>query len=485
MATGKATRRTPFTPRSLVLNAGFMAVAGVVAQICFTAIEAMIARRLGQHAYGIYGNVFAISQTTAWVVEAGMGWKIVQDGSRQPAEIPGLLGTTLALKAIFGAILGPVMFLVLQAAGYVTEGLGLFAFLFAYTVLLTFQDSLAAVNAARNRMYVTALFQGAAPVAIGAGVLLLRSPSLIAVGAAYLLGGGLVTGVWALRMFLAERPRVELGRTREILRGSWHYGLTGGLSQVYWRTDVMLLPLLRGFQEVGLFAAADKISDLGFKVGILCTRVLTPVLFEQSQNDPAAYARTCKLVVRGASLAGVLGCLVVALLAEPLVTLLFGAKFRPAAAILVVLAAGLAARLVGITLQLVQSASGQHAWRNGAQTIALGSAVVFNLALAPGFGALGAAAARLISGLIHAATMLMGGGLPFHKSAAASWILWPAALGVLSYVAARMLHAGAIVEAVAGIALYGLGAVVSRAVRLSEVRELMHAMRTWPRPSPR
>jgi O-antigen/teichoic acid export membrane protein len=454
-----------------------MAVAGVVAQLCFTAIEAMIARRLGQHAYGIYSNVYAISLAFTWVVDAGMAAKLVQDGSRDPAQIPRLLGTTLVLKAIFASVLGPVMFLVLRAAGYVAEGLDLFAFLFAYTVLLTVQDSLAGVNAARNRMHVTALFQGAAPVAIGAAVLLLRSPSLTAVGAAYLLGSGLVTGVWALRTFQAERPRVELRQAGEILRDSWHYGLTGGLFQLYLRIDLMLLPLLRGFQEVGLFAAADKLADLGLKVGVLCTRVLSPVLFAQSHNDPAAYARTCKLVLRVTSLVGVLGCLVVALLAEPLITLVFGARFRPAAAILVVLSAALAARLVGVMLQLVQSASAQHAWRNGAQAIALGGAVAFNLALVPGYGALGAAAARLISGLIHAAAMLMGAGLPFRRRAAASWILWPAALGVLSYVGARMLHAGAFAEAVAGICFYGLGALVSRAVRISEVRELMAAIR--------
>ena len=74
--------------------------------------------------------------------------------------------------------------------------------------------------------------------------------------------------------------------------------------------------------------------------------------------------------------------------------------------------------------------------------------------------------------------MLRSSGLPFRRSAAAGWILWPAALGVLSYAAARLLHTGAFPEAAAGIGFYALGAVVSRAVRFSEVRELMHAVRT-------
>jgi len=42
-----------------------------------------------------------------------------------------------------------------------------------------------------------------------------------------------------------------------------------------------------------LFAAADKVTDLGLKVGVLGSRVLAPVLFAQSHQDAAAYARTC------------------------------------------------------------------------------------------------------------------------------------------------------------------------------------------------
>jgi O-antigen/teichoic acid export membrane protein len=471
--------RAGSTLRKLAVNASAMAVAGVIAQICFTTIESIIARRLGQHAYGVYGSVYALSMSTAWLVDLGMAWKLIQDGSRQPATIPSLLGTTMVLKAVFACVLGPVMALALGTFGYNTEIRGLFGIFFGYAVLLVMQDSLAAVYSARQRMHVTALFQGAAPVAILICILFagLTSQSLAGVGVAYLVGGGLVTAIWAWRTFVFERPRVELRRSREILQGSWHYGLTGALSQVYLRVDLLLLPLLRNLAEVGLFAAADKVTDLGLKVGVLCTRVLAPVMFAQSHEDPASYARTCKIALRTASLAGTLGCLVLAFLAEPLVTLIFGAAFRPAAAILVVLAASLAVRLIVIALQVVLSASDQHVRRTGALAFAIGGAGTFNLLLVPTYGAVGAAAARLVSDVIHVIVMVSARGLPFHRRAAVGWMLAPPLLGACAYLAAQTLHADLILSTITGVGLYGLGVVALRAVRLTELREVAHYLR--------
>jgi PST family polysaccharide transporter len=464
------------------MNAGAMGVAGVVAQVCFTSIEAIIARHLGQHAYGVYGSVYAMSLAAAWMVESGMAWKLIQDGSRTPAAIPGLLGTTLVLKVLFACALGPLMVFVLRAAGYGTEFTQVFGIFFAYAVLLVMQDSLAGVYAARGKMHVTALFQGAAPVAIIICILLadFSSKSLAAVGVAYLVGSGLVTGIWAWRTWRAERARIEPGRTGEILRGSWHYGLTGVLSQVYLRVDLLLLPLLRNLEEVGLYAAADKLTDLGLKVGVLGTRVLAPVLFAQSHQDPAAYARTCKVMLRMVSLSGTLACLILAFIAEPLVVLVFGSAFHAAAAILVVLAASLALRLVAITLQIVLSSSDEHLRRTSALAWAILGAGTCNVLLVPTYGAIAAAAGRLVSDLINITAMLTARGLPFRRSAALSWLAGPPLLGAAAYLGASSLHTGIVLGALAGVGLYGLGILATRAVRPIELRELLAHLRARP-----
>jgi O-antigen/teichoic acid export membrane protein len=468
--------------RKIALNAGAMAVAGIVAQICFTTIEAIVARRLGQHAYGVYGSANALSMCAAWLVEFGMAWKLVQDGSRLPQEIPGILGTTLVLKVMLGCVVAPLAFLALQAVGYSPEVRQIFPFFFGYAVLVALQDSLAALYSARQEMHVTALFQGAAPVAIALCIVIVGqlSQSLSAVGGAYLAGGGLITGLWLWRTWKSERPHVEMQRTKQILQGSWHYGLTGVLSQVYWRVDLLMLPLLRGLDEVGLFAAADKLTDLGLKVGVLCTRVLAPVMFAQSHEDPGAYARTCKITLRMASIAGVLGCLILAFLAEPLVTLIFGARFRPAAAILQVLTASLALRLIAITLQVVLSSSDEHTRRTSALAFAIAGAAGGNLAAVPGYGPVGAAVARVFGDVINVSVMLCAPGLPFPRSAAISWVLRPLLLGVGAYVFARALHTGPIVTLGVGVGLYGLGVVVSQAVRLTELRDLVGQYRARP-----
>src|SRR5690606_38815873 len=154
---------------------------------------------------------------------------------------------------------------------------------------------------------------------------------------------------------------------------------------------------------------------------------------EEGHRDGRAYRRSCKVVLRGASGCGVLGCLVLALAAGPLLVALFGAPFAAAAVALVLLSGSLALRLIGMALQLVLMASGDNARRTGSLAAGLGVGVAGNLALAPAYGIVGAALARIGSDVAQLAMMLGARRLPVRRRDAARWMLGPVVLGAASY----------------------------------------------------
>ena len=93
--------------------------------------------------------------------------------------------------------------------------------------------------------------------------------SLSAVGAAFVTGSVLVTGTWLWSTFRRVRPVVRMRDAPRILRESYLFAVTGLLIHGGLRLELLLLPIFRPLAEVGLFAAADRFVDLGFKVAIL------------------------------------------------------------------------------------------------------------------------------------------------------------------------------------------------------------------------
>ena len=404
--------------KKVALNALALATGGIVAQVCFLFIEALIARRLGSEAYGTYGTVYAIALQAGCIAEMGMAWKLLEEGSRDHAAIPRILGTTIVLKLVFCGLLYLPMLALLQLLGYSQEVIGFFSIFFGYAVLLAVQDSLAAVYAAHQRMHVSALFQGAIPVAILACVAIATqfAHQLETIAWAYIAGAALVVSIWTWRTFLAEHPRVEMRRAGEILRGSYLYGITGVLYQIILRIDLVLLSLLREMSEVGLFAASDKLADMGLKAGTLSARVISPVLFAQSRHDPEGYRRTCKLVIRGVSVIGVFGCVALALLAEPLLVAVFGKPF-------------------------------------------------------------GAATARATADGLYVCSMLGARALPIPRSTAIAAVLGPVMIGALAYMATLALPTDFAVRLIAGLAIYAAGLLATRIVRRSDIEELVRIIR--------
>ncbi len=460
--------------RRLAVNAVSLAAGGVIAQVCFLTIEAVIARRLGEASYGAYGTVYAIALALAVVADMGMNWKLIEDGAREPAAVPSLLGTTLVLKLVFCAAIYPLALLLLPVAGYDAGLVAFFSVFYIYTALLVVQETLAARNAVHHRIYISALFQGVCPLLILGGVVAVTSfaPQLRPIGWAYVAASALVTTVWMIVTIVGERPRVELRGSLRLLRGSYLYGISATLYQVSIRIDLILLSLLRDLPTVGLFAAADKLADLGTKVGVMGSRLLSPSLFSQSRNEPEAYRRSCKVILRGVSVFGGLGCLLLALLSGPLLVTAFGAPFRAAAGTLALLALALLARLISIVLQMILSASGEHLRRTGSHAVALGISVGTALALIPMLGIIGAAIARVLSEWFYVGAMLTARNLPIPRAAAGAWIFAPLGVGAAAYGLTSLALADERLRLAAALALYGLGLLTARVVQIKELRTL-------------
>lgn len=468
--------------RRIATNASALAVGGVVAQIAFVSIEVAIARHLGQADYGVFSSVYAIALTSLFVIDLGMSWRLIESGSRDPASIAELLGTTVALKLIGFVLLYPIVVLALMAIGYDGRTVSFFGIFFGYALALALQDSLMAVYTARQRMVVNAMFQGGTPIVIAAfvTVALALGGGLDGVGVGFVAGGLLVTGVWATLTWRLERPRTRLAATGGILRGSYLYGLTGLLSQVFYKSDILLLSALATMPQVGIYAAGYKLLDLANKVPVLGARVMSPALFQQSRADAAQYRSSADGFVRVATGAGLITAIAVYPSADWLIDLLFGGGYGEAAAVLRVLSASIALKFVVVALQTVLTTRDQHRMRTSALALATAATALGHWMLIPRLGVVGAATAVVGGEALLAILYLFGTAdsrlrsllskrLGAASLAASAGLVAPAGIGVVGPTAS-------VVGAVTTIAAL----FATRYVRPAEVRSLLRGITAKP-----
>lgn len=198
---------------------------------------------------------------------------------------------------------------------------------------------------------------------------------------------------------------VQLWRWGPMLREAVPLALGTALTTLLYKVDVLLLSHLDTFESVGLYSVGYKFADVLEVVGSAVLGPVMTLLVAAWPGDPAAFRersrRTALLLGMLAALAGTTFWVAT----EPVVTLLYGARFAPAttATRLVVLGACLALlSQLGFTLLV---AAGRQRVYPVVGVAGLGLNVGLNLILIPRYSIEGAAAATVATEVVVLAVM--------------------------------------------------------------------------------
>lgn len=470
--------------RRLAQNAFALAAGGIVAQIAFVLLEVLVARGLGAEAYGIFVTAYAWTVLGSFLMDFGTPLWTIQEGSRHHDRLPELLGSGLTVNLVIFAVLYVSLVVV---TGLVTPNpiLSLLLIVLPYGLVLTMQNGLAAVYSSYQTMHVNALFQGLAPVAILAFyfVYSFHDLTLSDVALSYVVGGGVVTGIWFVMTLRKVRPRVDLGNIRLTLRSSYQYGLTGILFQIFYKTDIVILSLLAGAREAGLYAAAFKLVEVVFKVAVLLSRVFAPAVFKASQESARTFQVLASMMTRLLAISGLVAGVAAFVLADELMLLLFGEKYEASIPVLRILGGVMATMSIMISMQLLLSSIDLHFQRVASLAVTVVLHIALCASLVPRYGANGAAIATLASGILinmlYAYSASRRPGLRFVR-----WLLVPSLLAAGTALATRYLDVHGWITAACAVAVFVISLFLSGIVRTSELRFILSAMSGSGRPQP-
>lgn len=368
---------------------------------------ALAARRWSGRELGEFATVYAVFVLLRQAPLLGLHVPLIRHVAREPAALatraPNMMIVGLATACVVGPLVGVV-------GGWVyPPSLGIALWLVGAALLPSAAIVLAeSILVAQQRLARVAALSGA------------ETGARTAIWLVVILAGGDLTAVCAALLvvqlgmvplyFAASGPRAALRldrasarETRRLLAQCPTFLgillLSAGLS----RLDFLLLPAVSSLEQVGLYAAPYKLYETALMVPSVLTLALFPVVSAAIRNRRPEFNQLVRQIVRLVVTIGLPGAIVVIALADPIITTLFGGRFRSAGGTLAILAGVPVVVAVDQTLTIALLAAGRESFDLKVLLLSFSVYALVLLALVPPMGARGAAVATAFVAVLQMA----------------------------------------------------------------------------------
>ena len=442
------------------------------------------ARFLGPATFGELSLALSYAAFFAIVVDFGVATFVTRAVAQAQSDERTILWSALAARAGLWLAVMPTAWLLTVVLGYEAE-------LQATILILT--DSLLFVGIVGA---LTAYFQGRERFALPAVANAVQKVAAATVGIAVLVAGAGVIGVAAVYaisaalaaviLFLGLRgsglaaPRIRARAVRDVLGSALPIGLYWIVGTFYFNVDMALIERLAPRESLGHYAAAFRLFTAASIVpAIVCGTVLYPMYSRLSGTSTAALRPAVEKTIAYLTLVGLFVTVIFAVLASPIVGLLYPLPaYGPAADALRLLAPGLLFLYVNSVLG---SALFALHLEKRLLRIAAAAAVlnlVANLVTIPMFGIQAAAAITSGTELFLLGALLFSAPAGLVGSMSGQFALRATLAGVVTAVALVPLgQAPVVIAAPLGAVIFGAACVLFQALPADDLQLAMALVR--------
>lgn len=362
-----------------------------------------LARYLGPEDFGQLSYATTFVGLFYPLAELGLASIVVREVVRQKQSAPGILATAFLMQAAGAAL---ALSLILITANFLLQGSDQTRLMIG---VLSFCVVCRATEVVRywfesqvKSRYVVWVENGVfALMAVVRVILIMKQAELMAfvwvcLVEAALVGLGFLAMFWVKGGgFLLLRPSVT--QAVILLRECWPLLLAGIAVSLYIRIDVVMLQHMANSKQVGIYAAATRISELFYLLPSVVVASFSPMLIKCFDENHEKFTHKMVRIYWLLAWYSIAFSVLVSFFSDSLVALLFGQKYEGAAEVLAVHVWALLPVSLGI-------ASSQYLLVHGKQKMSLVRTgfglllnIILNILLIPRYGAMGAAIATVAS----------------------------------------------------------------------------------------
>lgn len=391
------------TDRAVIKNASWIIGCKIIQSLLALVVGMQTARYLGPSGYGLLSYAASVTAFFIPIMQLGFRGTLVRELIEGPERTGTTLGTALGLNLLSGlacvagiwafvALTEPgepetVLVCTLYAGSLLTQALELIQYWFQAKLLSRYTAVISVAAYAAAALYKLWLLASGAQVLWFALAQTLESGVLgLCLLAAYHKQGG-------------QRLTFSLARGGQMFHISKYYILSGLMTAVFAKTDSVMLKLMLGPAETGYYSAAFTCATVtSFVFGAIIDS-MRPGALENRKNAPDLFRRDMLRLVSVTVWLALGQSLMLTLGAKPLVTVLYGDAYAPAAPVLGTLTWFSAFSYLGAVRDVWILAEGKQSCLWVVNLVGALGNVALNALLIPALGAVGAAAASVLTQL--------------------------------------------------------------------------------------
>lgn len=464
---GQPAAQAPRVARNLGVLAGGQLVTWTMT-LMWTLI---VPRALGPVGLGIVVSAQSVSGILGIVLGLGTRQYLVREIVLRPEQGSKLVGTALVLRLLLAPVVGLAAVLWAYFAHDSHEAAVVLYLITAMTIFTLLAEPMQAGFQAIERMKYLAygdIINKSAQSVIGIALVIVGLRAVgIAASMAAVAGVVVILYVVWLRRFVAIDVKTSGQRLVSMTKQSFTFWAFGLFAFVYFWIDTIMLTLLTPSHVVGWYGSTTQLLQTLMFLPVLVSTAWLPRLVNAAADGRRQLVRVARTPLEFVLIISVPIAAATALVARPLIHVVYGPHFASAAPVLVILACCVPPLYLNIMLaQVLLAEKRQTIW-----TIVMAGAAVFNplvnLVLIPATqsrfhnGALGAAVSLVITEvLMNAVGFMLVGRYVFTRRSferctlaiLASAGMWGAAYAAEPLGTALSLSAGGLVLAVLVIA---------------------------------
>ncbi|NJE49561.1 flippase [Thermococcus sp. 9N3] len=386
----------------LIKNAGWLFGAKIIANLLSYGIIVLLSRTLGPTGLGQYSFIFYYIGLLGIFSDLGVGYYFMREVARDRKRLQELLPDVLGFKVVlavfnFLVITGITFFLpkpswlkllvVLAGAEAMLTWISYLFVNIMYAHEVTKYDAIAQIV---ERFW--AFFVG--------GTVLWKfkelSPFIIA-----LLTGYVIRELLRIKLgmrFVDElKIRFKPEKWVSLLKKSYPFWFIGLFTMIYYRTDTVMLSLMRGDYETGIYRAAFTLIEVSLFIPNIVVATTMPSmarLWNEDKKTLEVLFRKSFQMLLALGIAGTGGYYIFARLG---ILIVFGNKFLPSVPILRILAIAIPFMFLNSLMGSYMNATGRELMFTKITGFTALLNVVLNYVLISHYGAIGAAMATVVS----------------------------------------------------------------------------------------
>ncbi len=320
--------------KTILWNFGSLGTSAVISRLAGLATNAVLARRVSTSGFGVAGIAQSVTIYFVLLSDLGLGTVAVREGAQNPGKLQRVISSMLGLRLSLACTAALLGLLVAPHLPFSEASRSLFRL---YLLTLPIQAlSVDWVFRAVQRMHWNTILESASAILILVlTVMLVQKPRDILRVAGIAAIAAAVTALLGIlvlrRQGYRARPAFSIPESKYYLRQSLPLCATSLAFILYTQANNLILGGMRGEADVGLYAAATKLSQVFYQPIWLYFGAMAPALMQSWAQSPERARSLLSTSIRLTAITSI-GCGLVASSAGPwLLAKIFGKPFAGSA----------------------------------------------------------------------------------------------------------------------------------------------------------